>query len=435
MNRSTTVPARLGLALLTLMLTTGGARGADWPQWRGPARDGKSAETGLLRTWPAGGPPLAWKMSGLGSGFSSVAVVGNRIYTMGDFEDGQYALALALDGSAVVWKTRIGPVWNDEYLGPRGTPTVAGERVYVLGTDGNLACLDAKSGSALWQRSLASAFGGFVMKAGGRTDWKFSESPLVDGDRVIVTPGAKDAGLVALDATTGKDVWRTALPDLGPKGVDGAGYSSVVVSNAGGVRQYVQILGRGVVGVDAATGRFLWGYNRIANDVANIPTPLVEGNHVFASTAYGAGAAWLEIRAGEGGKLSAHELFFLAADVFQNHHGGMILHENYVYAGSGHNKGLPAAVDLGSGKLAWGPTRNAGQGSAAITFADGRLYLRYQNGLVLLVEATPEAYREQGSFQIPGVSKPSWSHPVVSGGKLYLREQDVLYCHDVTGKT
>jgi len=432
--RRSTASATTVVALLTLVLATETPRAADWPQWRGPARDGKSPETGLLRTWPEGGPPLAWKMSGLGTGFSSVAVVGERIYTMGDFEDGQYAEALAKDGSAVVWKTRIGSAWRDEYLGPRGTPSVADGRVYVLGTDGSLACLDAKTGSSVWQKHLPEAFRGFVMKAGGETDWKFSESPLVDGNRVIVTPGAKDAALVALDAATGKEIWRTTLPDLGAKGVDGAGYSSPVVSNAGGRRQYVQLLGRGVVGVDAATGRFLWGYNRIANAVANISTPLIDGDRVFASTAYGGGSALVEIRAGDE-KLTAREVFFLGPDVLQNHHGGMILHEGHVYTGDGQNKGLPVAVELATGKLAWGPIRNAGKASAAISYADSRLYLRYQNGLVLLVEATPEAYREHGSFEIPGVTKPSWAHPVISGGKLYLREQDVLYCYDVAGKT
>jgi len=430
-------PRSLAVVVVTVVaiaLSTLPARSADWPGWRGPNRDGKSAETGLLASWPAGGPPLAWKAAGMGTGFSSVAVVGDRLYTMGDFEDGQYAVALAKDGGAVVWKTRIGTAWNDEFLGPRGTPSVADGRVYVVGTDGNLACLAAKDGSIVWQQSLPKAFGGVVMKAGGRTDWKFSESPLLDGNRVIVTPGAKDAALVALEAATGKEVWRTALPDLGGKGVDGAGYSSVVVSNAAGVRQYVQLIGRGLIGVDAATGKLLWSYTRIANDVANIPTPLVDGNRVFASTAYGAGAALLEIRK-DGETLAAHELYFLAADTLQNHHGGMILHGGHVYTGTGHNKGLPVALDLATGKLAWGPIRNAGQGSAAITFADGKLYLRYQNGLMVLVQATPTEYKELGSFEIPGVSKPSWAHPVVSGGKLYLREQDTLYCYDVAGKT
>lgn len=424
----------LAVAVLLVTLAPLLVRADDWPSWRGPARDGKSTETGLLASWPESGPALAWKAAGLGTGFSSVAVVGDMIFTLGDFEDGQHALALSKDGSKILWKTRVGKAWNDEFLGPRSTPTVADGRVYVLGTDGNLACLAAKDGSVVWQHSLPDDFGGVVMKAGGSTDWRFSESPLVDGKRVIVTPGAKSAALVALDAVTGKEIWRTALPNLGGTGVDGAGYSSVVVSNAAGVRQYVQLIGRGLIGVDAATGRLLWSYTKVANDVANIPTPIVDGDRVFASTAYRAGAALVEIRK-EGEGLAAHEVYFLAHETFQNHHGGMILHAGHVYAGTGHNKGFPVAIDVKTGKLAWGPIRNAGEGSAAVTFADGRVYMRYQNGLMVLVEASPAAYKELGSFQIPGVTKPSWSHPVVSGGKLYLREQDTLYCYDVKAKT
>jgi len=416
--------------LLTAAFVLPATNAADWPQWRGPGRDGKSPETGLLQSWPEGGPPLAWKATGLGAGFSSVAVAGERIYTLGDYGDAQYAIALARDGGGLVWKTPIGPAWNDEFLGPRSTPTVDGDRVYVLGTEGELHCLEAATGVKVWSRSLTKEFGGKMMSIKG-TDWKFSESPLVDGDRVIVTPGAKDAALAALDKRTGKETWRTALPaQLGERGADGAAYSSIVISKGAGVKQYVQLLGRGAVGVDAESGRFLWGYNRIANDVANIPTPLVDGDRVFVSTGYGTGAALLELRKTEGG-VAATEVYFLDPDTMQNHHGGMILHGGHVYSGTAHNKGLPLAVELATGKVAWGPVRNAGTGSAAVAYGDGRLYLRYQNGLVLLVEATPEAYREHGSITLADVTHPSWPHPVISGGRLYLREQDALYCYDI----
>jgi len=199
------------------------------------------------------------------------------------------------------------------------------------------------------------------------------------------------------------------------------------------VRQYVQLLGRGVVGIDAATGKYLWGYNRVANDVANIPTPIVDGSRVFVSTGYGTGAALLEIVAGESGP-TVKEVYFLEADTMQNHHGGMILHDGHVYCGTAHNKGFPLCVELATGKVAWGPERNAGKGSAAVAYADGRLYFRYQDGLVVLVEAASDGYHEHGSFLIPEVKHPSWSHPVISGGKLYLREQDRLLCYDVSRK-
>jgi outer membrane protein assembly factor BamB len=419
----------LATALALAVLPDLRAAGPGWPGWRGPSRDALSNETGLATQWPASGPPLAWKATGMGTGFSSVAVVDDRIYTMGDRDGGQYLLALSAKDGSLVWKSRVGPVWSDEYGGPRGTPTVDGGVVYAMGTEGDLVAVDAASGKERWRRSLPSDFGGHVMSM-----WKWSESPLVDGDRVIVTPGASNAMLIALDKATGKEVWRSAVPDLGPAGKDGAGYASVVISNASGVKQYVQLLGRGLVGVRASDGKFLWGYNRVANQVANISTPLVRANWAFASTGYQTGAALVELSKSADQGVQARELYFMPAKTFQNHHGGMVLVGNHIYSGNGQSKGFPICIELTTGKVAWGgDIRNAGTGSAAVVYADGNLYFRYQNGVVMLIQATPEGYHERGSFTIPGVEKPSWSHPVVVGGKLYLREQDTLYVYDVRG--
>jgi outer membrane protein assembly factor BamB len=406
------------------------AQAADWPQWRGPDRDGRSPETGLLAEWPEGGPPLAWQASGLGSGYSSVAVVDGTVYTLGDQGESQYALAIASGGKSL-WRTKIGKAWDDQYLGPRSTPTVDGERIYVTSTEGGVFCLNAKDGAVVWQRSLPKEFGGSMMKAKGTYDWKFSESPLVDGDRVIVTPGAKDGALVALDKLTGKEVWRTKIPALGERGEDGAAYSSVVISEGGGVRQYVQLIGRGLIGVEATSGRFLWGYNRVANGIANIATPLIDGDHVFASTGYETGSALVRLQGDGKGGVTAQEVYFLPPTTAQNHHGGLILDQGTVYTGTGHNKGFPLALTLADGKVLWGPVRNAGRSSAAVTYADGRLYFRYQDGRMILVEATPEAYREHGTFEIPEVQRESWSHPVIADGKLFLREQDHLFVYDL----
>lgn len=419
------IPVAAALALTVLPGLR--AAGPEWPGWRGPARDGVSQETGLATQWPASGPPLAWKASGMGSGFSSLAVVDGSIYTLGDRDGAQYLLAFSARDGAPLWKTRVGPVWSDEYGGPRGTPTVASGLVFALGTEGDLVAVEAATGKEAWRRSLPSDFGGRVMSM-----WKWAESPLVDGDRVIVTPGAAAAGLVALDRATGKEIWRSALPDLGPAGKDGAGYSSVVVSNAAGVKQYVQLLGRGLVGVRASDGKFLWGYNRVANGVANISTPLVRANWVFAATGYQTGGALVELSGSAAAGVQAREVYFLEPKTFQNHHGGMVLVGNHVYAGNGHNRGFPISLEFATGKVAWGgDIRNAGTGSAAVAYADGHLYFRYQNGVVLLVQATPEGYREKGSFTIPDVVRPSWSHPVIVGGRLYLREQDTLHVYDV----
>jgi outer membrane protein assembly factor BamB len=400
--------------------------GEDWPGWRGANRDALSPEKGLLQEWGPGGPPLAWKAQGLGSGFSSVAVVGERIYTMGDKDGAQHVFALKREGGGVIWTAHVGSGFADERGGPRGTPTVDGDRIYALGSEGDLVCLDAATGGAIWSKSLPRDYRGQMMSR-----WHWSESPLVDGDRLVFTPGARDATLVAVDKMTGRDVWRARVPDLGPAGKDGAGYSSVVISNAAGVKQYVQLLGRGLVGIRAADGRYLWSYNRVANGVANISTPIVRGNWVFASTGYQTGSALLELQpSGDG--VAARELYFLDSKTLQNHHGGLVLVGNHIYAGHGHNKGFPICVDFITGKVAWGgDIRNAGTGSAAVMYADGRLYFRYENGVVVLVEATPDGYREKGSFAIPNVRDPSWAHLAIADGQLYVREQDALYCYDI----
>ena len=419
------------MALSLTAITPLTAADNDWPQWRGPHRDGRSPDQGLLQTWPEGGPPLAWKAGGLGTGFSSVAVSGSRIYTMGDQGDAQYLLGLDRSDGHLLWKIKVGPAWNDEYLGPRSTPTVDGNRVYALSTEGDLFCVENSTGKVIWQRSLAADFSGFMQSYKGTYHWKFSESPLVDGEKLIITPGSREAALVALDKKTGKEIWRCAIPEIGPKGGDGAGYSSVVISEAAGVKQYVQFVGRGVIGVEAASGRFLWGYNGVANGTANIATPLVKGDYVFASSGYETGSALVKITR-DGEKFVAQEIYFLEPNVMQNHHGGLILHEGFVYTGTGHNKGFPLSVNMMTGKVAWGPERNEGKSSAAIAYADGRIYFRYQDGLMVLVEAAADGYREHGSFMIPEVSKPSWPHPVIIGSRLYLREQDNLYCYDLT---
>lgn len=402
------------------------AQGGFWPQWRGPDRTGVSSDAGLLTAWPEGGPRQVFAASGLGSGFSSVAVADGRILTMGDRRDGQYVLALDEGTGRELWATRVGNIHRDQYAGPRGTPTIDGELTYVVDTDGDLVCLETATGRERWRRNLPGEYG-------SRTPgWMFAESPLVDGDRVLVAPGTSRAAMVALDKRTGREIWRTPMPRLGSQGNDSPEYSSIVISNGAGVKQYVRLLGRGVIGVRASDGEFLWGYNRVVNGTANIPTPVVNGNLVFASTGYGAGAALLELRPDPEAGVGYHERYFLPGNRFQNHHGGMVFLNGYVYAGTGHNNGLPICLELATGRIVWGGDfRNAGSGSAAVTAADGHLYFRYQNGVMMLIEANPKEYREKSSFQIPNVRNPSWSHPVVTGGRLYLREQDQLYVYDV----
>jgi outer membrane protein assembly factor BamB len=432
MSRFLTRPAAAAALLLALSAVLGAAAPAaspEWPQWRGPNRDAVAQEAGLLTQWPEAGPPLAWKTSGLGNGLSSLAISGGRIFTLGDLQGSQQVIAMNLADGKIAWTAKVGPVWDDQYGGPRGTPAIDAGRVYALGTEGDLVALEAATGKEVWRKNMAGDFGGKVMSM-----WKWAESPLVDGDRLIVTPGVPGATLVALDKKTGKEIWRAAVPSIGEQGKDGAGYSSVVISNGGGVKQYIQLTGRGLVSVRAQDGKFLWGYNRVANNVANISTPVVKGDHVFASTGYQTGSALLKLsRAGDG--VQAQEVYFLPSKSLQNHHGGLVLIGDHVYGGHGHNRGYPICVEMPTGKVAWGgegvEARHGGTGSAAVTAADGHLYFRYQNGRMALIEATPQGYKEKGAFSIPNVNHPSWSHPVVAGGKLYLREQDNLYVYDL----
>jgi len=403
-----------------------GTPGSEWPQWRGEHRDGISNDSGLLDHWSENGPPLLWQIGNLGRGFSSVAIARGRIFTMGDRESGQAVIALNLADGKEIWSTRISDVWEPQgYAGPRCTPTVDGDRLYVIGPHGDLVCLETDSGKEVWHRNLKTDFDGRM-----HSGWGFSESPLVDGERLICTPGGVEAGIVSLDKKTGADIWRSTIPRLGEQGGDGAAYSSIVVGNGGGVRQYVQLMGRGVVGVAAKDGKFLWGYNRVANGTANIPTPVVQGDYVFCSSGYQTGAALLKLHAGGGG-VKADEVYFLEGKEFQNHHGGMIMLGDYIYCGHGHNAGAPTCLEWKTGKTVWRHNRGPGMGSAAVSYADGNLYFRFQDGVMALVGATPQEYLEKGHFKIPDVTQPSWAHPVIAGGKLYLREQDALFCYDI----
>ena len=225
---------------------------ADWPQWRGANRDAHSPETGLLAEWPDGGPPLLFSAEGLGRGFSSLAVTQGVILTLGDVGEDQFVIAMNEQDGSLAWRTRIGPAMTSDveyaYPGARSTPTVDGGRVYALGSEADLVCLRLEDGEEVWRRNLQHDFGGRLMKED--FNWRYAESPLVDGNRVVVTPGAPDAFLVALDKTNGEEIWRSSVASSGELGLDGAGYSSVVVSEGAGVRQYVQLAGRGVLGVE-----------------------------------------------------------------------------------------------------------------------------------------------------------------------------------------
>ena len=409
-----------GVASLVFVQQMQIATANDWPSWRGPHRSGIALdETGLQSEWSDDGPDVKWQIDGLGRGYSSIAISDGRIFTMGKRKAGCELIALDQNGGRELWATAVGG--GD----PNCTPTVDGGLVYALGRDGHLVAVDVVTGKIAWQKDFPKDFGGSMMSG-----WGYSESPLIDGDRLVCTPGAKDAVIVALNKKTGETIWKSTMPDVGNRGKDGAGYSSIVISNARNVKQYVQLTGRGVISIDAESGKQLWAYNRIANGVANISTPLVKGDSVFCSTGYGTGAALLQVKK-EGNRLVAEEKYFLDAKKMQNHHGGMIVYADHIYCGHGHNSGFPLCINFATGEQVWSGGRGPGGGSAAILLADGHLYFRYEDGTMALIEATPEEYRLKGSFKLKTNNGKSWPHPVIVDGLLYARDQNALLCYDI----
>jgi len=344
-----------------------------------------------------------------------------------DSEKAQCVLAYDLNTHQRIWATKVGPTHSDG--GPRCTPTIDDGLVYAIGTSGDLVCLDAKTRNMRWSKNLEKDF------EGKNPGWKYSESPLIDGEKLLCTPGDRDAVMVALDKKTGELIWKCSMPDIGRKGKDEAGYSSIVVSKACGIRQYVQLTNKGLIGVDAKDGKFLWGYNKIANSVANIPTPIVFGNFVFCSTAYNTGSALLELAA-SGDGVEAKEIYFLKANTLQNHHGGLVRVGDYIYGGHGHGKGAPTCIETKTGKVMW-QAKQPGGGSAAVLYADGNLYFRYEDNTMALIEVNPQNYNLISTFKLPkkpGMSGPGWSHLVIVDGRLYVRHSDVLLVYDIKAK-
>ena len=403
---------RIFLAVLVLLVIAQQAVAqstARWTQWRGPNRDGISKETGLLKQWPEDGPPLVWKATGAGRGYSSFSISDGKLFTMGVRGDREFVIAFDVATGKEAWATPHGSVFqNDRGDGPRGTPTIDGDRVYALGGNGDLSALEVKTGKIVWSKNVLKQFGG------SNPRWGISESPLVLGNKVLVNAGGPDASIVALNKANGSVIWKSQS--------DKAGYSSGIPVEVNGATQVVFFTSERAVGLDAKDGRLLWEYERPSNRVANVATPIVRANRVFISSDYGTGGGVVEIKPDN----KTEEVWFTKD--MRNHHSSSVLIGDYLY---GFSSAILTAINFDTGEIAW---RDRSVGKGSLVYADGHLYCFSENGVVGLVEATPTGYKEKGRFRIPQDSLPTWTHPVVAGGRLYLRDQDTIYAFDVKEK-
>lgn len=402
------------------------ARGSDsWPTFRGAERTAVAPDKGLLNEWPEGGPTLVWKAEGAGRGYSSLSIVDGRIYTLGDApstaeDKDEYLLCFNQADGKKLWKTKTGEAWNSgqsTWQSSRSTPTVDGDRVYVIAPHGALICCRT-SGDELWRHDLREKFAG--EKADG---WGYSESVLVDGELLVCTPGGPTNTMVALDKMTGETRWTASRPKD-----RGAGHSSIVIANVGDTRMYVQSTGSGAMGVRASDGKLQWTFD-IDQTTAVIPTPIIRDDLVFFVAGYGRGGALLKQIPSAEGDVTMDVVYPLKRDL-SNKHGGVVLVGDYLY-GDSEDRGTVWCAEFLTGDVKW-KKRGAGRDSASIVAADDHLYVHYADGTMTLVKASPKALEEVGQFKVPGSGeRPSWSHPVILDGKLYVREGDVIMCYDV----
>ena len=431
------------LMLLPIVAMLSVAKADDWAQWRGPDRSGLSKETGLAKQWPAKGPEVVWKVEDIGQGYSAVVVRGDRLFTQGNIDGQGFVLCLNTQDGSVIWKTHP-PTETEEYKhgkgnGARGTPTLDGDMLFTIGGGGDLTCLKADSGSVVWGKHLVKDFGG------SRPGWGFSESPLVDGEKLIVSPGGLDGCVVALNKQNGDVIWRSTDAS------DFAHYSSAIVVESNGIRQVLQFTGGGgkrgggrrnssepvepkasetvisprIISLDAQTGHLLWSYDKSANGTANVATPIFHGDKVFSSSAYGTGGGLVKL-AKNGGGFTAEEVYF--EKKMANHHGGIVLVDGYLY---GFGSGGLICMNFETGEITW-QARSVSKGS--IFYADGLLYCYGEKNEMALVAANPKEYIEKSRFEVPTGDQPTWAHPVVANGHMYLRDMQRLTCYNVKAK-
>lgn len=450
MNRANCGKVLTFLFILS-MSVTGGAGNFDWPQWLGPDRNAVSRESGLLQEWPEAGPQIAWRIKGLGGGYGAPSIAGGKIFGMSNREEKEVVWALSESGGKEIWMTSLGvaPVGGRPQgkEGSGSTPTVDGDKLYVLSLSGEVACLQVADGKILWQKNMVADLGGILPA------WRYNESPLIDGDKLICTPGGESSTIVALNKLNGDVIWQSSVPDPvkddsgnqdgrrrgrgGDSPSSKAGYSSAIAIDFAGQRQYVQFTAKSVVGIGADDGKLLWRYDRPANAFGiTCSTPLYQEGKVFAASAYRAGGGLAKLTSIGDSQISAEEVWFTRD--MENHHGGMLIIDGAIYGSNGGNGGgYLICLDFESGEILWNEKerdkRRVKKGSVAQ--ADGRIYYRTEEGELILIEPSRERYIERGRFSQPDRTfQPAWTHPVIANGKLYVRDQDSLFCYDIKAR-
>lgn len=406
------------LLFMTLIVGPLAALAGDWPHWRGPNRTDVSLETGLLKEWPKDGPKRVWLNENAGLGYSGVSVVAGKLFTMGARDDGEYLICLDANTGAQKWETKIGPVLDNGFgNGPRGTPSVSGNHVYAMNGTGHLICAAVDNGEKIWGVSMSDL-------GGQKPGWGYCESVLVDGPRVVCTPGGSKGAIVAFNKENGQVLWQSK--DV----TNGAQYASIVPAVIHGHDQYIQLFQEELVAVSPEDGAPLWR-TAFPGKTAVIPTPIVKDDHVFVTAAYGVGCMLVKIEPDN----KVQEVYFNKN--MKNHHGGVVLIGDNIY---GHSDGVGwMCLNFKSGEIVWNERGKLGKG--CVTSADGMLYcIDEGGGEVALVEASPDGYKEHSRFKLEAQTKRRsprgriWTHPVVSNGKLYLRDQDMLSCYDVKAR-
>ncbi len=391
----------------------------EWPCFHGLQRNSKSAETGLLKEWTEEGPELLWTISGLGEGYSSVSIAEGHLYTAGMIGKQTYVFAFDLNGKQV-WKKPNGSSWETtlsyarSYTGSRSTPTYDNGVVYHLGETGRLAAFDCKTGDEIWALELREIFDAEIPEYG------YSESIYIDGDRLYCNPAGKKGFMVCLNKENGELIWANTE-------IQGTvGFSSPIIAESNGYRQIIAITSNSVYGADTETGKLLWSVEFENDRSNNVADPIFHDGHVFASSGYGKGSILIELRTSDGKVIP--EIVW-QTELMDNHHGGVILHDGYLY-GAGHSARGWFCLDFMTGKQMWNT-----KGKGSLFYADNMFYLLEEKGTMKLVRATPEEYDVVSSFEVPDGGKGMhWAHPVVCGGRLYVRHADKLFAYDIRGK-